>query len=128
MGLSQGEKKIRLKFNEYKHLNSMQIVSIHNFSTSTVLLCTADSRDPYSSTSSWVLVKLRLLSLIQLFWVFWILDACLAVGHSTIGKGCHVQSTLCFWRHFGGKPCSVKVYWEGFDLGKCQEAAHLDVG
>ena len=52
MDLSQGLEQIGLKFYQYEHLNSIQTVSIHTFSASTVLSCTKDSRDPYSSTSS----------------------------------------------------------------------------
>ena len=108
----------------------MQIVSIHPFSASTVLPCTADSRDPYSSTSSssWVLVNLRLLSLVQLFWIFWIFWMLVwLVGHITSSNGAmfKLQSTFAFGCIFNWEAYSIATSGKAW---RQRVAARLDVG
>ena len=112
MGLSQGVEPNSIEVYRYEHLNSMQTVSIHIFSASTVLPCTANSRYPYSSTSSWVLINFRLPSLIWIFGIFWIFRCLLGLldtlplGRAAMFKAPFGPLLLAaFWK----QPRSVKV-------------------
>lgn len=127
------DRQIRLKIYQYKHLNSMQTVSIHTFS--------AVSADPIRRQillKFHELVLIRLIrafefdancfdtylfcihrpSMLLLFSLFWIFLDCLDdIVFGLLGAlplaGMPCLERLCFWRHFGSKPCSVKIFLIG---------------
>ena len=103
----------------------MQTVSIHTFFASTILPCTADSRDSYSSTSSWVLVNLSLLSLILLFWIFWIFGMFVWLVGTGEVLGGQASAVFLLPSAVQGRTAAKKDVWRGRHPNSTRVLQHL---